>query len=281
MKARLWVQGLFIFVGWASVALAKPEMELNLDPPHRVKMGQRCQFTVDLKWRRSEGDYFFTKPEFSLEGMKVEEMGESNEIFQKGGEAWSHKVFRFLLEPLHTGKGRIHPFRVKFLNPMNPEEGYLEVPGSELKIVADRSKLYRGVGAAAGILALAGAFTWVLRARFGKKSAGPEETGPTLEGRYVSSLNQASLSKDTFEGGKIFLSYLTEKYALGKSPITAGEIVKKLQGKVVSEELKTLKALLERLDESHYATRGLSSSEGRDLYREMIHFIEGKKVVGI
>ncbi len=278
MKVRLFVQGLFIFMVWSSAALAKPEMEVSLEPSHRVKMGEMGELTVDLKWKKAEGEYLFTKPQFSLEGMKVEEVGESNEIFQKEGESWSRKTFRFHLRPLQPGVAKISSLRVKFLSPGDPAGEFLEEDGGELKIVPDRSRLYRGLGVVTGILALGGVLGWFFLVRSGGKKTQETIEPFSLEDRYVSSLNEASLSKDTSQGGKIFLSYLIEKYALDAGPMTRG-IVERLRGKAGAEDLKTLKTVFERLDESRYA-RGRSESETRDLYREMIHFVEGKKVVG-
>lgn len=256
-------------------------MEVILKPSRKVKIGQMAQLTVDLKWKKDEGEYFFAKPEFSLEGMKIEEVGESNEIFQRGEETWKRKTFRFLLKPLQSGRGRIPPFRIKFSNPAAPDSrgAYLEVPPFELKIIPDRSRLFRNAFIAGGLLTLGGVLGWLILKRSRKTLKDSEEDRPSLEERYASFLNNASSSQNVYEGGEIFCSYLVEKYNLGTEPITAQEIIARLQGKMSSEEWRTLKGILESLDELRYAGRKHSAGEGRDIYREMIHFVEGKRVV--
>ena len=98
----------------------------------------------------------------------------------------------------------------------------------------------------------------------------------TLEARYLSRLESSRQQLE--EAGRSFRSYLIEKHSLPRSLTTGREILRQMEGKVDLGEWKTLKRIFDTLEEWHYGGIPGSKNESEGLYREMVRFVEGKKI---
>ena len=221
-----------------------------------------------------------------MEGFVLEAIGESGEVFQKEGKEWQRKTFRYTLRAGRSGIGRIHSFRVDYVDPTKGIGGHFDVRTLESKIVSDHSGIYWGI-ASVILLAASGFWGWGLFVQSKKNRRNIQAVEPTLEDRYVSSL--AELEKtiktqkpgrnEVFEAGKLFRSYLSERYSVPGGLATSREMIEKIESQIPPEELKTLKRIFDRLDEWSYSDHRQSIDEGNRLYQEMIRYVEGKKII--
>jgi len=279
LRARLTilviVVGLFYHPLFVSAA---PSIEATLKPNRAVKAGQICALTLQVAWPNEEGDYRFSQPELVLENLTVKETGESSETFQRDGEGWRKKIFRFQLKALEKGEGKIRAFRLIYVNPQTGEGGNLQVDTLKIKIQADRTAFYRLLFIVLGLtlgISLTGGGLFFLRHSHQKKQ--PEVTWEsTLEDRYLSQLNV--VPSQPAEAGKLFRSYLMEKFRMTSGSYTIRELISRMENMVSPNELKTLKGIFDKLDQHIFGPR-VAQSGNRELYLEMIHFVEGKRTV--
>lgn len=271
LLASQWV---LFFPGRAE---AEPQMMVNLEPSQGVKIGEGLHFVVQLTWKSTEGEYRFLRPQLVLENLTVETAGEANETFQKDGEEWKKKSFRFELKPVRTGQAKIQPFRINYLDSSQQKEGHLEAGALEISVFPDYTKFYQWGLIAGGILGGGILGSWILRKRMRKKHENDQRTEPILEDQTLSRLkvNHEGL----FEAGRIFRAYVDEKFSLSGGTDTSREILLKMESKIPSDEMKTLKRIFDTLEEQQYSGSGRSLEELGKLYSEMIRYIEGKKII--
>lgn len=253
----------------------EPELRTALDPPRHLQEGRTCQFMIRLRWRSLEANYLFSQPRFELDNLTVEEIGESNETFQEKGEIWRKKTFLYKLRALRSGKGRIHPFRVSYTDPHKGETDHFEVGGLEIQISRDRRLLFQAFLIALGFIGITvGGF--LIRRNFRKNKQIPVPEA-SLEERYLQNLTHVSSQISAF--GKLFRSYLAEKYLLPEGGGTTPQVLGQLEKKLRPDEWKTLKKIFDKLDEYRFGNLSRPEAEQEELYRDILRFVEGKKVI--
>ena len=269
----------YLVVCFPAFAVAEPQIEIDLKPSKATKEGETCYFLVQLTWRSREGDYRFTRPELTLDNLKVEAAGEANETFQKEGKEWKRKLFRFELKPIRKGKAKIRPFRIAYLEPVGQISGHFEIEALELKVSPDNTRFYRIGFMTIGLLTVVGGVLggWGLLRRRRKKDETMQSSVPSLEERTLAQLT--ANPQQLFEAGKIFRAYLSEKYSLFGGIRTGRETLLTMEKKVSSDELKTLRRIFDTLEERQYSASPRPREEGTRLYSEMVRYIEGKKVI--
>ena len=263
----------FLFCLIPSYGMAEPELKVTLTPSQKLRKGQPGQLHIKLKWKSSEGDYFFTRPNLELENLAIEEIGESNETL----EEWKEKTFVYTLKAARIGSGKILPFRIGYAQNAQQKTDYLESGGFEIRILDDRQGLFRIIFTVLGLTLVIGTIFglfFLRRSRISTKSTTVSE--PSVEERYLPSF---SGSIQPLEAAKLFRRYLREKYNLSQGGSTSLEILSQLEKKIQPDELKTLKKIFDRLDEYHFGNSTSSQTEHRNLYREMVRFVEGKKII--
>jgi len=269
---RIFGLALFLF---APPLWAEPEFHVAMDRGKSVKAGQVLQLDIEAAWRTKEGDYRFLVPSLQLENLSLEESGETNETFEKEGEEWRRKAFRFRLRALEKGHGRIRPFQVGYVNPETATRGHFEAGELEISIVPDRTRRFQ---VASGVTFLGlGIFGTLQFLRRRKKEPLEALKEPTLEERYLIQLNKEA--EKISEAGRIFRAYLTEKFSLSRGRTTPKEILGLLKNQSSPEELKKLRKIFDKLDECQFGTAERSGPEHRQLHQEMTHFVEGKRII--
>lgn len=253
-------------------------MEATLNPHRIVKRGQACILSLQVAWPSKEGDYRFSRPELVLENLTVEEAGESNETFQRNGEEWRRKEFRFQLKALRQGEGRIRAFSLLYVNPQTGEEGNLPVDDLKIKIRPDAGVFYRLILILLGlVLGMSLVGGWVLFLRHSSQKKHPNALqGVTLEDRYLSELHK--VPSQLIEASRLFRSYLMEKYQITDGSFTTQELMRKMEGEIPANELKTLKTIFDKLEQYVFG-RHVTQPGDQEIFRGMIRFIEGKQVV--
>ena len=268
-------------------SLAVPHLELVSNPPRTVKAGTSCRFSIVFVWKSSEGDYRFSQPQPRLENLVVEETGETNESYEKDGETWKRKEFRFKLKALQSGKAKVLPATIHYLDSTTQREGVFDTQTFELLVQPDHTKLYRTtfvILLTLGFLGASVAAVWFGRHR--NRSSPDHTSQPMLEDRFLPmlrGLNEASLDINSRSPLKDIEShlrnYLSEKWTVKGSSLTPQEALGQLAGQVTSEEMKTLKRIFGKLEEWSYANASVSPRETRVLVDDVIRFIEGKRVI--
>jgi len=262
----------------AGGAHAEPQIETSLKPSKAVKTGETLHFLVQLTWRSGEGEYRFPLPQLALENLTVEATGEANEAFQREGVEWRKKLFRFDLKPLRKGRAKIQPFRIDYLDPSQQRSGHFNIGTQELSVFPDYTNLYRFVFIAGGSLVGVGVLGgWILMRRIRRKYESPPKVESILEVQALSRL--AANRGELLEAGKIFRAYVAEKFSLPGGTETGREILQKLEEKLPSDEMKTLKRIFGTLEEWQFSGFPYSREEGERLYSEMTHYVEGKKII--
>jgi len=230
---------------------------------------------IQLRWRSLEAGYLFSQPRFELDNLTVEEIGESNETFQEKGEIWRRKTFLYKLRALHSGKGRIHPFRVSYTDPHKGETDHFEVGGLEIQISRDRRFLFQTLLIALGFIGITvGGF--LIRRNFRKNKQIPVPEA-SLEERYLQNLTHVSSQISEF--GRLFRSYLAEKYLLTEGGGTTPQVLGQLEKKLRPDEWKTLKKIFDKLDEFRFGNFSRPQTEQEELCHDILRFVEGKKVI--
>ncbi len=255
----------------------EPQFTIQMKPNRTVKVGENCQLDVEVAWKSKDADYRFAPSPLTLENLAVEESGETNETFQKEGEEWKKKTFRFKLHATQKGKGRIRPFQVGYLDPQTASAGHFEVGEMEISIAPDRTPLYRFLLEGTAVTTLGALGGWWLVARMRKKQLAAPVAEPTLEDRYLSQLGVTS--DKISEAGRHFRTYLVEKFSVRPGGATNRELLAVLQSRLSGEELKNLRKIFDKLDECRFGTASRSPVEQQQLHREMVHFVEGKKII--
>ncbi len=290
---RMFLRGFFllgIISLWGGTLQAEPEIEVGLNPSGALKVGETCELTVEVTWKSAEGEYVFPKPEVALERLAMEDLGESSETFQKDGEEWKKKTFRFVLRAVLPGKGRIDSFRVDYVDSAKQLGGHFDIEPWEVKVSPDRSRLYRGLGVGLGALSAGGILAWMIALIFRRRRKKTEESVEApLEESYLAQLSglreelkEGRKGREAlFDAARIFRGYLGRKFSIANSVGTTEEMLRELNVKVSIEEIKALKKLFERLDERRYAISEGSARGEEPLLVEMIRYVEGKKVIGI
>ena len=265
--------GLTAFLGLSS-AYADPQFEAALNP-QKIRTGEIFQFTIEATWKAEEADYHFSEPDLRLENLAVEEIGESNESFEKAGKAWKKKEYRFTLKALKPGKGKILPAAVHWTDPLGQKDGLFKTPNFEIQITPDHFKVYRS-SILISVTALAVGLVTAFLSRRKRRPLLAETQKPTLEDCHVAFLEQRL---DGFEeADKNLRDYLCEKYHLRANGATDRELLLQLESQLPSEDLKTLRKIFDRLERLNYAPSADAPGESRKLVHEMIQFIEGKRI---
>lgn len=267
----------FLFV-FPFPVTADPQLEVNVEPSASIRAGEICRLTLELKWTSDEGDYFFIQPNLELENLTLEETGEANETFDENGQERKRKTFLYKLRAGQAGNGRIRPFRIGYTQPTQGQARYLETQELEIRILHDRRFLLQILLTLFGLAVLAGSAVGLAgwsRSRSKLKKEHPLE--PSLEERYLK--NFPLVSQKLPEAGKLFRCYLTEKYQLGHLGNTNLDIFGQLEEKMRPDELNVLRKIFDRLDEYRFGNPSRSQTEQQQLYRDMIRFVEGKKII--
>lgn len=280
-----WTIGLFIF---AATLRAEPQFEVSREPSGRVRIGETCRVTIQAMWRSHEGEFLFQRPILALERLAVEELGESNETFQRGGEEWKKKTFQIVLRATEPGTGRIGSFPLNYLDPVSQINGHYDVSAIEWKISQDFSRFLPWV-AVSGLIFGGGVLGWSFLLRRRAKRNVNQTLTVSIEERYVNRLCEFEKGppvsrgeqEQVFEAGRLFRAYLVEKYSVSGNPLTHRELLERLRPSLSEEEVKRLARLFDALEEWQYARAGRTPGAGQELCREMTRYIEGKKVVGV
>jgi len=281
----LW--GVLLLCG--GMVWADPEVKAVLKPAKTITVGRTCQLEISARWKSEEAEFRFQEPRYALEGFTVENGGEESRSFLKGGQEWKEKLFRYGIKAVKPGVGRVHSFRISYVDPKTQTGEFVEIPSLSVKIVPDHSGLIRfllmGLGAASLII------VGVVGIRKGffqpKRTLDQQLSDVFLEEKCLSQVNSIlEVENDLtgeriFELAGIFSQYLTKKFALGKGRLTTLELLEQIEGKISPDELKNLRQIFSRLDEARFSDEGRSLATQSYLAKEIFRYIEGKKVISV
>lgn len=191
------------------------------------------------------------------------------------------------MEAIQLGKGEIFPFELKYFDPVRQIEGRFDIGKQEIKIVRDYAMVYKlMVLISTASLIVVFSIAYLLKKKRREKI--DLQKVLTLEDRYLmqfqnpdSNPNDAEISMEKIRNdGKVFYSYLKEKYAITDKAVTSRELAETLERKEIKEDWKSVKNILDNLEDWTYGQMSQSAVARRQLHQEMIRFIEGKRAAG-
>lgn len=279
-----------VFLLTPCLAAAEPEIDARLNPSHAIRAGETCELVVSITWNVKEGEYRFSALQPTLERLAVEEAGESNETLQVHGEEWRRKTFRYTLKALEKGRGKIYPFHISYVGGLGQNNQYLEVQPQEIIIRPNHSKILSILALLLGIavtIGLSGFLLLRLQSTKGFEANRAVEQISSLEERCLAMLKEfhkdiaepSTLQEAPSRAARLFRSYFHEKYSLPATAGTRYELIQKLSDRMSDSELKTVAQILDRLEQLQFGGRRQSYENFQGIVTEMIHYIEGKKVI--
>ncbi len=266
--------------------MAEPKIEVSLSGK-QVTADQSTILQIQAEWPKSEGAYSFALPDLKLQNLIYIQQGQSQENYNQGDTLWTRKIFTIELKAEPKKKeGIIGAFSLPYLDPETQKGGTLEVGEQRVRIHTPLpSWLWPSMG---GILALAsGVGGWLaLRANKRKKEASiaPLQDAPEL-GKVKALIERRGdkQAKDLLlDLDATLRQFLTSYYQLGLER-SAGEnqILRGLKAKQIpQEEIAPVEKLFNEMGQAKFAANAVSESELRDFQREIIRYLETKKVAG-
>lgn len=276
--------GISVFLSGTPALKAEPLILVEREPKGSLKTGEPCLLTLQISWKKEEGNYRFSKPEPPLEGLILDETGEASTTFEKDGTSWFQKTFRYKMRAGQKGRARIGAFRVLYYHTEGSTEGAFDVQASEIKILPDHSRFYRLLSwAAVLLLPLAAAGYWSFQTKMRKRKLSETVSPSPLEDQALSEVEILKKSGgDAFALGRILGQYLRKKYSLNLPPsATDRTLAADLKPKVNAEEMKTLMEIFDKLEQFRFTAGKASEKDIQSLFQKVTGYLEGKRVIAV
>lgn len=282
----LWSLCLALFLCFP--AYAKPALKASLSAP-KISIDQTLELLIEVEWPKSEAVYAFAFPKIPLTNFTIVREGQSQESFKRGEEDWVKKSFAFELKPTQKGTAAVQAFDLPYIDPILQKAGRASVPRLEAAITSEPLSqsqiLALSIGAAGTFFA--GALFFLIRGKR-KKEADEKAAAITPQeaaARKFKSLVEAAEARDRkdmlHEIGVEFREFLAESYQLAVKNLTDAETLSTLKKKNVSiEEREKIEKIFKQLQETKFMGAAVTADNLRLLQREILQFIESKKVYG-
>ena len=277
---------LFLYLGFfiAAPVFAKPEVDSSLTA-QKISIQETTELKIEAFWPRQEAQYVFAFPELPVHNLTVIRQGQSQETFRKGEEDWIRKTFTFELKPEQTGKASIREFDLPYIDPVLQKGGKFEIPRFELEVtkapLSGRAILLMSIGVASFFLLSALIFLKVTHKPKVVETITPQQAAA----RKIQSLAMDAEADDRkgmlYVIGAEFRDFLTENYQLKTNKFSDDELLSELKSKnVVIEDREKIKKIFDRMQEAKYMGAKVTADELKILQRDILRFIEGKKIYG-
>ena len=291
MVTRRWLLFLTAFSILAPHSLrAEPKLDVVLSK-QKIPLEETAALTIQVEWPRNEAHYTFAFPNLQLNHLAIEQHGESQETFIQDGEEWVRKTFLITLKPDQIGEGKIESFIIHYLDPSTQKGGSFTVPEQSIAVVRARVKIspylvmtLLSVAVGAIIFALS-YFLWP--GRFHKAADAADDL--SVEQKALNTFRELidQKGKKTQTDLLHHLStnlqgFVRNYYKIPAGQITDQELLTELKNQpdLSRQEWDRLQKLFDRLYEARFTGTNLSGKELDDLMKDIIHYIEGKQVVG-
>ncbi|MDP3920839.1 MAG: hypothetical protein Q8R76_08550 [Candidatus Omnitrophota bacterium] len=245
---------------------AEPRLDVQLSA-NELLPGESVSLRVELEWRRGSGNYQVEFPDLKLTNLSVSNRGKSQEIFKRSNEDWVRDTLRWELKAPLSGVSMIAPFEIRYLDAETGEAGELFVREQRLTIrkLVWYENIWMWFGAAF-VAMMAGLLVY----RRMHPHAVPEVVvaPPTAEERCMQLIREMDgysgvvVPRDLMEQlDQQFHEYLRDFHVEEK-----GE--------------KHLIAITNRFHQVKYSGMSLTREDFLSLKNELMHYVDGKRVVG-
>lgn len=277
----------FFLTAWTAGILsaqAEPQITSSIDP-QKVTVGESLVYEIKIEWDKAEGQFNFALPSIQFTNLSLLRQGESEETARIGDQDRRRKTFSFILAPVQKGEGIIHPLNIPYVSQEGLPGGTLKTPEYRLAIKGGKnpsSILLIAIGstAAIGISVMLSGF---LRKRSAKHPVNPEpeKENPSIVKlrQLFDEVNNEDYRRLLSDASSSFRSFLAETYGIPYRSSTEIEMLSELQQKdLPREELTALTRLLNELHNTKFTGSSATRNDFDQLNRQLIAFIEGKKV---
>ncbi len=269
---------------------AEPKLDVVLSN-QKVSLEETTSLSIQVEWPRKEAQYTFAFPKLRLNFLILEQQGESQETFIQNGEEWLRKTFLITLKPQGIGQGKIDSFVIHYLDPANQKGGSFTVDEQFITVTRPPFKLSSLqlllLTAGAGGAVILAVFFLLWRGRAKKAAKTPNDSSEQHQAVTAAKKIAEEYSKKSQKDLLHELSALLRHFIHAQYKITAGQMMDeelvdylKRESQIPRSECDSIQKLFNQLHEAKFAGVALSEREFNQLTKEVIHYIEGKQVVG-
>ncbi len=269
---------------------AEPKLDVVLSN-QKISLEETTSLSIQVEWPRKEAQYTFAFPKLRFNFLTLEQQGESQETFIQSGEEWLRKTFLITLKPQGIGQGKIDSFVIHYLDPSNQKGGsftvdeqFITVTRPPFKLSSLHLLLLTAGGGGAVILAVF-FLLWRGRAKKAVKSsdASSEQHQAVNAAKAIAEAYSKKSQKDLLhELSTLLRHFIHEQYKSKAAQMTDQELLDylKTQSQIPRYECDSIQKMFNQLHEAKFAGTQLNEREFNHLTKEVIHYIEGKQVVG-
>ncbi len=275
-----------ILLGGRGLVYAEPQIDVSLSA-QKIPANQTVTLQIRAQWPKAEAQYAFALPELSLKNLSVVNQAESQETFRQGQQEWTRKIFLIDLKPGQSGEGIVKAFVLPYVDPALQKGGRFEVPDQRVRVTPPPVSaliVTTGVLIPSTIILFALFRFYVRKRTVTLKTKLPQslEEGTLEKMKAIVSKPHASNPKTwAYELAGEFQTFLARYYKISSERAVEKEIFEILTSQgASSEEIKTLRRLLERLHEAKFAGGEISAAEFYELQKDVMRYVEAKRPVG-
>lgn len=281
-----FILGLFYFSH--PIFGAEPQFEVDLSSD-TIRLDETALLKITIEWPKEEAPYAFAFPDLPLKNLEMTRRGESQESFFRNNREWTRKTFTLEFKGRETGEGRIETWTLPYIDPARQKAGRFTISEQRIRIKG-RPFPFRGIppilftSLLVLFLSIVSGFLYIRKKRTPPGRAPVQEVSPyagVIE-RFKTMGRESKPTRDKlYELSNEFRRFLTDYFHLQNQALSEEQILELLNQRDLSrEESAQLRSLLLKLHEAKFAGLSLSSSEFDRLQTDILHYVEGKQVLG-
>lgn len=278
----------FFIISFDAAALPRSEVQISSS---RISLDETTTLNIRMEWPKSEGAYSFALPEPILKNLTLVRQGESQGTFVEKEAEWTQKTFTLEFKGVKPGEALIRSFVLPYVNSEGQTSGNFTV--GEQTVLVNAIPFYKRINfmAIAALLMLLGFasaaafFSLKIKGRQAKSATAP---APPSAEQIAAEKMKAVIEKSAgrprkemlYELGLEFRKFIAESYHIQSAASTEAEWMDLLEkASLPRGEFERLKHLLQGISEGKFMADAMSEADFKQLQRELLSFIEGKRIV--
>ena len=246
-------------------ANAEPRLDVHLSA-QELLIGESVSLQVQLEWQRQSGDYRLEFPVLNLKNLSVLNRGKSQEIFKRFDEEWVRNTLLWELQAPALGESAIAPFEIRYLDPGTGEAGGLLVGEQRMMVRKPLWYLNGWLWAAAAFVGIIAVFAAYRRMN---PPAIPEKVLPPVTPEEQ--CRQLLKEIDDYGGVAVPRNLIED---------LDRQFQDYLKDVCIEEGDNTpLRSISNRFRHAKYSGVALTRNDYLGLKKELMHYVDGKRVV--
>lgn len=257
-----------------------------------VPLGQEFDFTVEVEWDVSAGEYDFVWPEPPACD-KLETVGNSSSSQRRvvGGRTLACKRFVYRLKPIVTGKAVIEPVKVEYQHKPTGTTRTERTRFIELEIIPARKGGWdltwlTGVLVLLGVAGAAVVFFVFVKAwprtipspSAPVREPEPEETALARVREYEKMRMEGDVKEYCIAVSRLLKQFIEDKYKIAVKNLLTGEVLDRLRRAQVPDQVCVrMKSIFELSDAVKYSTGQPDAGEAERLKTMLVDLMQGLK----